>query len=125
MGWTNLGGSADSQFNFMGLISTGEASGDEAGELGRERPAYFAYQRLIAATGAAAAALVGEVEGLASPSIHVAWSDEASVTVDLACPAPSARGVASLLELTRSLLLIHDTGPVVKSAATSCSGAPS
>lgn len=102
--WTSFGGDPDSQFNFMGLISTGEASGDEASEVGEERPAYFAYQRLIEATGTAAAALVGEVVELpaparavafeprdGSPIIYVAWSDGGDVTVDLPCPLASAR----------------------------------
>jgi hypothetical protein len=102
--WTDFGGSSDSQFNFMGLISTGEDSGDEAADLGRERPAYFAFQRLLAATGTAAAELVGEVEGLSeparavafaprdgSPTIHVAWSDGATTSIDLPCSLASAR----------------------------------
>jgi hypothetical protein len=109
VGWTNFGGDPGSMFNFMGLISSGAASGDRADDLGRERPAYAAFQRLVAETDTDVADLGGPVDGLpgsaravsftprdGGPTFFVAWSDADPATVDLPCPRTAAR-VSSLV----------------------------
>jgi hypothetical protein len=60
VGWANFGGDAESQFNFMGLVSSGTLSGDGAADLGRERVAYWAYRRLVAETETDVADFAGE-----------------------------------------------------------------
>jgi hypothetical protein len=61
VGWASFAGDPESMFNFMGLVSSGTLSGDGDEDLGRERVAYWAYQRLIAETETDVAEFVNEI----------------------------------------------------------------
>ncbi|MDI7268632.1 MAG: hypothetical protein QME96_11625, partial [Myxococcota bacterium] len=97
--WSNLG-----FFNYMGLVSSGVDSGDEAADVGRERIAYHAYRRLVAETETDVADLIGLRAG-STPALavvelrsrvdgqafFVAWTDGASASIELPWGAPGAR----------------------------------
>ncbi|PIE19728.1 MAG: hypothetical protein CSA65_01315 [Proteobacteria bacterium] len=104
--WTKFGGLDDSPFNFMGLLTNGEASGDPVADVGTKRVAYYAYKRLIAETGSARAELLGEQDGAAlgvrallfarrpdGQRFAVAWSDQGQQLVELPCEQTDARVV--------------------------------
>ncbi|MBI4705286.1 MAG: hypothetical protein HY744_29615 [Deltaproteobacteria bacterium] len=107
--WINFMGQPGSWYNFMGLISTGEASGDAASELGKPVTAYHSYARLIAKTDSEESVLVGEQPVSAKDGrlfafeprgggerFYVAWSDGSPATIELPLSGPAAE-VSSLV----------------------------
>lgn len=102
--WSDFAGDPQSLFNFMGLISSGTDSGDDASDLGHERIAYYSFRRLVAATETDVAELVGVRTDVDAPAvvvelrrrsddraIFVAWSDGAETPLELPWSAPDAR----------------------------------
>lgn len=103
VGWANFAGDPTSQFNFMGLVSSGTLSGDTAADLGRKRLSYFAYQRLIANTETDVATLVGEKASVAGAKVYelqtlagakrryVAWAVTGTPTASLPCASTTVK----------------------------------
>ena len=104
--WTAFKENPASVFNFMGLVSNGASSGDPVEDLGKKRLSYYAYERLIAATGTKHATLIGEVASVPEPArafefhrsetmtpVYVVWSDGTDTEVSLAFSDVEARVV--------------------------------
>ena len=101
--WSNFSGDPQNLFNFMGIISSGTDSGDRPADVGRERIAYYAYKRLIAATETDKSELIGP-RGNPTGTVRViefrrradgqtffiAWSDDAASPLNLPWSAPKA-----------------------------------
>jgi hypothetical protein len=126
VGWTNFGGDPKSQFNFMGLVSSGAASGDDPSMLGKETVAYYAFERLVVETDTGVAKLEGEMPGMPagvrafqwSPNggghpFFIAWTDQGTMQAGFPCPTPGAKVVT---------LVPDDNGTFTESLVASSGG---